>query len=372
MSDTSRPYRLRLPGPTPLPERVRTALSQPMVGHRCPEFVEVLADAAELAKPLFGTVNPVMTFSSSGTGLMEAAAANVLSRGDRALMLVNGMFSSRFADIVAALGYEADVIQVPWGQTVSAEAVGEKLKGAVYGAVFAVHNETSTGAVTDIEAIGKVVGETNAVFVVDSISGLGGIAIEQDAWGVDVLITASQKALMCPPGLALASVSDKAWKVIDEEGGKARFYFDFRKARAFAADDQTAFTSSVSLTYALREALRMIHEEGWENVLDRHRRLASALRKGCAALGLPVFASSPIVSDTVGVFLVPEGLDGKAATKHLYETFGAVIVCTKTDAGARVFRIGTMGHCNDEDIATDLEQIAQTLEYLNWKAEAAQ
>lgn len=368
MPDSSRPYRLRLPGPTEVPERVRAAMAAPVLAHRGPEFTQVLTEACTLARTVFGTENRVLAFASSGTGLMEAALVNVLKPGDRALVLVNGLFGERFVQIADALNLVTDFIEVPWGEAVSANAVAERLRGRDYKAVVAVHNESSTGAVADLAGIGRVVRETDALLVADSVSGIGGIDMRQDEWGVDIVVTASQKALMCPPGLALASVSGKAWRIIDEDGGKPRFYWDFRRARDFAEEKgQTAFTSPVPLVYALREALGMIHEEGWPDVLARHRRVSAALRAGGERLGLPLFTSAPLVSDTVCVLGVPEGLDGKRVVSHLHERYGTVITSTKTRAGGRVLRIGTMGACSEDDVATDLEHLERTLADLGWR-----
>ncbi|MEE8502451.1 MAG: alanine--glyoxylate aminotransferase family protein, partial [Kiloniellales bacterium] len=343
-----RPYRLRLPGPTAVPERVRAALAGPVLNHRGPEFREVMIEAAKLAQPILGTTNQVMFFGASGTGVMEASLANVLGEGDKALVVCNGQFGERFLSIAENLGLAADAIEAPWGQTVSAEAVAQRLEGADYRAVVAVHNESSTGAVTDLAALGAVVRQTPAILVVDSVSGLGGIEMRQDEWGVDVVVSASQKALMCPPGLGLASVSDKAWEAIEGDGGRARFYWDFRRARAAAAKGGTAFTTPVSLVAALREALRMIHEEGLPEALRRHRRLGRALRAGGAGLGLPLFTQAPVVSDTVTVFALPDGRDGSAVVRHLHERYGTVIAGARNRLRGKVLRIGTMGSCTQD------------------------
>ena len=175
---------------------------------------------------------------------------------------------------------------MPWGEAVDIAVLQDRLAATYYRAVIAIHNESSTGAVTDLSAIGAAVRETDALLIFDSVSGLGGIEMQQDRWGVDVLVSASQKALMCPPGLGLVSVSEKAWWVIDSDAPRARYYWDFRKARDNAAEGQTAFTPAVSLAYGLQEALRMIGEEGLPNVLDRHARHAAALQSGARALGL--------------------------------------------------------------------------------------
>lgn len=295
------PYRLRLPGPTTVPERVRLALAQPVVNHRGPEFGAVVKEIESRLQPIMGTKNPVLLFAASGTGMMEASLANTMAPGDKALFICNGQFADRFADIAEGLGLEADRLEVPWGDAVDPLVLKARLAEADYRAVIAIHNESSTGAVADLEAIGAIVRDTPALLIVDSVSGLGGIEMQQDRWGIDVLVSASQKALMCPPGLALASVSEKAWRVIDGDTRRARFYWDFRKARDNAVEGQTAFTPAVSLAHGLQEALRMIDEEGIPNALARHERLAAALQAGAAALGLPVFTSSPIRSNTVTV-----------------------------------------------------------------------
>ncbi len=369
MANSTKPYRLRLPGPTAVPEQIRNALAEPVVAHRGPEFKEVLTEASILAKPVLGTKNDVMVFACSGTGLMEASIANVLGKGDKALILINGQFGERFAQITKALGLQADTLEVPWGEAVSAQAVAAELERNDYKAVIAVHNESSTGAVADLAAIGAVVRKTDTLLVVDSISGIGGLEMNQDAWGVDVLVTASQKALMCPPGLGLASISEKAWKVIDGEGERARFYWDFRRARDAAERGQTAFTSPIPLTYGLREALRMIHAECLPNVLARHARLSAAMRAGGQALGFSIFTTAPMLSNTVCVFGLPQDLDGTAIVRHMYEHYGTVIAGSRTKLKGKVIRIGTMGSCTEEDIRTDLEHLERTLDELGWQVE---
>lgn len=368
-TERSLPYRLRLPGPTAVPDRVREALARPVVSHRGPEFREIVTEATALSRRVLGTSNEVLFFTSSGTGVMEASLVNVLGDKGKALVLSNGQFGERFLAIAEHLGLHADAIEVPWGETVGVEAVAARLEGGDYRAVVAVHNESSTGAVADLADLGAVVRDTPAVLIVDSISGLGGIEMRQDDWGVDVVVSASQKALMCPPGLGLASVSNKAWNVIEGHGGAASFYWDFRKAREAAAKGQTAFTTPVSLVVALREALRMIHQEGLPEVLARHRRLAGALRRGGAALGLPIFTKAPLISDTVTVFATPDVLDGAAVVRHLYERYGTVIAGARNRLKGKVLRIGTMGWCCEDDIRDDLLYLEKTLEDLGWPVE---
>ena len=242
--------------------------------------------------------------------------------------------AERFATGVAVLGrvgHEALAgvgIEVANGlpvQPFPAADIAFRLQGADYRAVVVVHNESSTGVVADLAAIGAAVRKTPALLVVDSVSGLGGIEMRKDDWGVDVLLGASQKALMCPPGLGIASVTAKAWEVINRADRLPRYYWDFRKALASAETVETPFTTPVSLVFGLREALEIIHEEGWPNVLARHHRLADALRAGCAALGLRSFPTAPLISNTVLCLAVPESLDGGEIVRGMYQRHNTVI-----------------------------------------------
>lgn len=365
----TKPYRLRLPGPTPVPERVREALARPVVNHRGSEFEAVVRDIESGLQSIMGTRNAVLQFAASGTGMMEACLANTMGPGDRALFLCNGQFADRFAAIAEGLGLQADRLEVPWGEAVDIAELEARLAATEYRVVIAIHNESSTGAVSDLAAIGAAVRKTPALLVVDSVSGLGGIEMQQDLWGVDILVSASQKALMCPPGLGVVSASEKAWRIIDDNAPRARYYWDFRKARDNALEGQTAFTPAVSLAFGLQEALRMIEAEGLDNVLARHARLAAALQAGAAALGLPVFTRSPIRSNTVTVLQLPEGQEAGPIARHLYETHGTVIAGARNKLRGTVIRFGTMGHCDGADILTDLEHLEATLDALDWDIE---
>jgi aspartate aminotransferase-like enzyme len=367
MSTATLPYRLRLPGPTTVPERVRLAMARPAINHRGPEFAAIMGEVTPRLQHLIGTKNDVLLLSTSGTVVMEAGLANALSPSDKALIVSSGQFGERFISIATALGVAVDAIDVPWGKAVDADELAHRLGGGDYRAVVAVHNESSTGAVADLAAIGKAVARTPALLVVDSVSGLGGIEVKQDDWGVDILISASQKALMCPPGIGVMSISAKAWQVIEKASGMPRFYWDLRKAREAAAKGQTAFTPALAIAYGLQESLRMIFEEGPENVLARHRRLAGAMRHGAAALGLPLFPQSPIVSDTVAALTVPGSLDGAAIVRHMYERYNTVIAGSRNKLSGKVIRIGTMGAVSEGDILQDLLYLERTLAALGHK-----
>ncbi|HEV2674783.1 MAG TPA: alanine--glyoxylate aminotransferase family protein [Aliidongia sp.] len=354
-------YRLRLPGPTEVPERVRQAIARPVVNHRGPEFRAELARAEALIQPVLGTVNRVLFFACSGTGMMEAALVNVVAPGERLLIVVHGQFGERFAAIARMLGAEIDLLEVPWGEAVDPAAVAERVRQADYRAVVVVHNESSTSVVSDLQGLGAVLRDNPALLVVDSVSGLGGVEMRQDDWGVDVVVSASQKALMCPPGLGLASLSAKAWAVVNREDRRPSFYWSFGKALASMEKSETAFTAPVSLVGGLCEALDMIHAEGLPNVLARHRRLSDALRAGGRALGLTEFGRAPVLSSTVVAFQVPDELDGAQIVRAMYQDHGTVIAGSRNRLSGRVIRIGTMGAFDTGTILTDLAHLEAVL-----------
>ena len=358
-------YRLRLPGPTTVPERIRLATAAPIHNHRGAEFKTMLAEVQAGLRAVHGTAQDVFLFAGSGTAAMEASLANALAPGDAVLVAVAGQFSERFAAIAAALGAKVDALECEWGQGIDVQQLAERLRRADYRALVVVHNESSTGVQEDLAAIGALVRERPTLLVIDSVSGLAGTEVNMDAWGADIVVSASQKCLMCPPGLGFAAVSAKAWEVVTREDRGPRFFSDFRRAKAAWEKGETPFTPPVSLVYGLREALRMIGEEGFANVLARHRRLSLALRAGCQRLGLEPFNRAAVASNTVVALKVPQGLEGGAIVAHLRERYRTVI------AGARnarlqnkVIRIGTMGAVSDADIETDLAHLEATLKDL--------
>ncbi|HYL73065.1 MAG TPA: alanine--glyoxylate aminotransferase family protein [Bryobacteraceae bacterium] len=361
---TQNPYRLRLPGPTAVPERVRQAMARPVLSHRGAEFVAILSRAEELLRQILGTSNPVIFLACSGTGVMEAGLVNILAAGERVLVCVNGQFGERFAAIAKALGATVDVLDVPWGQPLDPSAIERRVAAAEYRAVVAIHNESSTGVVADLAAIGKILRHRPTLLIVDSVSGLGGIEMRQDDWGVDIVASSSQKALMCPPGIGIASVSPKAWDIVKRDTAMPRFYWDFRKAMNAGEALETPFTPAVSMILGLREALEMIHEEGLEQVLARHLRLSAALRAGCAALGLSSFPQAGTLSNTVVALNVPENLNGGDIVRRLYEGYGTVIAGSRNKLAGRVIRIGTMGSIQAGDIVTDLLHMEAVLREL--------
>ena len=359
-------YRLRLPGPTAVPERVRQAIARPVLSHRGPEFTSILRRAEELIRPVLGTSNHVFFFASSGTGMMEASLVNVLGPGERVLVSTHGQFGERFAAIAAAMGARVDTLDIPWGHGVAPEMVEERVKSAECRAVVVVHNESSTGVVADLAGIGAVLRSLPTLLLSDSVSGLGGVEMRQDQWGVDIVASASQKALMCPPGVGVISMSPKAWEVVKRDDRMPRYYWDFRKAQAAVEKPETPFTTPVSLMAGMHEALSMIQEEGLPNVLARHKQLSAALRAGCAALGFSSYPQSDTISSTVVCLNVPGKLNGKDIVRALMEQCGTVIAGSRNKLENRVIRIGTMGHIGAGDILTDVAHLETVLPQLGW------
>jgi len=359
-------YRLRLPGPTAVPERVRQAIARPVLSHRGPEFRAIFTRAEELLQPILGTRSRVLFFASSGTGMMEASLANILAPGERVLVSCHGQFGERFAAIARALGATVDTLDIPWGEAPDPARIERRVLAADYRAVVVVHNESSTGVVAPLAEIGALLRGSPTLLVVDSVSGLGGIEMRQDDWGVDIVASSSQKALMCPPGLGMVSMSPKAREVAGRDDRLPRYYWDFRKALAAVEDSGTVFTTPVSLMAGLCEALEMIHEEGLPHVLARHCRLSSALRAGCEALGLYSFPQSPAISSTVVCLHVPEGLKGGDIVRGLYQRHGTVIAGSRNKLEGKVIRIGAMGHISGGDIITDLLHLEDVLPALGF------
>jgi aspartate aminotransferase-like enzyme len=363
-------YRLRMPGPAAVPERVRAATALPMLSHRGPEFRAIFEEVTDALRALIGTRHHVFILGASGTGGMEAALVNLPSAGDAVLVVENGQFGERFSSITESMPVDLDRVQIPWGDVPDPAMIAARVKAKRYRAVVMIHNESSTGVVADIAAVGAALRDSETLLVVDSVSGIGGVEMRMDEWGIDVLVTASQKSLMCPPGLAIAAVSEKAMRVIDSARGIPRFFFDFRRAKASFDKGETPFTPPVSLILGLREALAMIHEEGLAAVLARHTRLSAALRAGFEALGFPMFAKGRPFSSTVTVGLVPDDLDGSAIVRHMYAKYRTVVAGQRTKLRNRVIRIGTMGFVGPEDVLADLHYLECTLRDLGRKPAA--
>jgi len=356
---------LLTPGPTPLPNEVCQAQARPIIHHRTPQFQAVLKEVVEGLKYVFQTQNDVFILSSSGTGAMEAAVANLFSAGDTALIIQGGKFGERWTELCKAYGVKTEVIDVEWGKAVSPREIEKRLQeNPAIKAVFATLCETSTGVTNDIEAIGKVVRVTTAALVVDAISGLGAIDLKNDAWGVDICVSGSQKGLMLPPGLAFISVSAKAWQLI-EQSKLPKYYFDLKTAKKAWASTDTPFTPAISLVIALNESLKLMRADGLENIFARHRLMADAVRAAAAALGLELFAPSA-ASDVVTAIKVPQGVDGEKLVKTMRDTYGVTIAGGQAELKGKVFRIAHMGHIEEFDIIVGISCLEKVLHQMGY------
>ncbi len=355
------------PGPTPVPPEVSAKEGLPILHHRTSEFAAIFADVIENLKYVFQTSNDVVMTAGSGTAALEAAVANLLSPGDTALVASTGWFGDRWGKILDAYGITKIMIRVPDGQITDPRTIAESLKkNPQIKAVFATHTETSTGVVNPIEALGASVAATPAVFVVDSVSGLGGQDLKTDAWKIDVVCTGSQKGLMTAPGLAMLSISPKAWPLI-EAAKSPRFFLDLRKMRKSVSEHQTPFTPPVSLVVSLGEALRQMKEEGLEAIFARHLWLAEATRAGVQALGLKIYARTPCAVLTS--ITVPEGISGKAIVKRMRTEYGVSIAGGQGELDGKIVRLAHMGYMDRFDVIIALSALEMTLSDLGHPVE---
>jgi len=357
---------LLTPGPTPLPPQVCEAMSRPIIHHRTPQFQAVLKEANEGLKYVFQTKGDVFILAASGTGAMEAAVANLLSPQDTALTVQGGKFGERWTEICKSYGINTEIIDVEWGRAVEPGEIEKRLKAnPKIKAVFTTLCETSTGVVNDIEAIGKVVKDTEAVLVVDAISGLGAIDLPTDAWFCDVVVSGSQKGLMLPPGLGFISVSQKAWQLV-EDSRCPKYYFDLKEAKKALDKTDTPFTPAITLIIALCESLKMIKQDGLENVFLRHKKMADATRAAARALGLELFAPTA-ASDVVTAVKVPGGIDGEKLVKTMRDTYGVTIAGGQAELKSKVFRIAHMGFIEELDIITGISCLEKVLYQMGYK-----
>ncbi len=340
--------RLMTPGPTPVLPEAREALSREIFHHRTPAFQAVFKEVHEGLKYLFQTANPVATFASSGTGAMQASVSSVLAPGDKAVTIAGGKFGSRWTEICRAFGADTHEISVEWGTAVNPEVVAQALEDRPdTKAVYATLCETSTAVLTDIEALGRIIADTPTLLVVDAVSGLGADDLRTDEWNVDIAVSGSQKGLMLPPGLAFAAVSDKARAVIDATAPQD-YYFALGPALEKADANDTPFTPAVGLVVALAECLKVIRDEGIENVIKRHARLAEATRAAVQALGLELFSSSP--ANAVTAFRIPDGVDGVALVKSMRDELGVAVAGGQAHLKGKIARIAHLGYCDEFDV----------------------
>ncbi len=354
---------LRVPGPTPLPDRVIRAASRQMINHRGPEFAALLRDIEEGLRWALHTANDVLIYPCSGTGGLEAAVVNLLSPGERALFCTMGSFGDRWADIGVAYGADVLRLRVPDGEPIDPEDVDRILaENSDISTVFVTHNETSTGVTNDLTAIAGVVKSRGKLLAVDSVSGAGCLPLHTDELGIDVLVTGSQKGWMAAPGVTMVAVSKAAFARA-ETATTPRWYLDFARERKYQQKSQTYTTPAVSVLYAIQEGLAIMREEGMESVWARHTRVAEMIRAGIDALGLKFLAADGYRSDTVTAVLNP--VDGADSLKELLTTLharhGLVLAGGQGDLSGRIFRIGHLGMVEEGDVYNILATLEQGL-----------
>ena len=352
---------LLAPGPTPVPETVNLEMAAPMVHHRTPQFSKIFAEAAEDAKYLFQTQQDVLILASTGTGGMESCVTNLFSPGDKVLVINGGKFGERWGKISESYGLQPVWINVEWGQAVDVNEVKAALdKDKDIRGILVQASETSTAVAHPVEELSKLTRDRDDILlVVDGITGVGVFPLPMDEWGIDAMVTGSQKALELPPGLALVALSEKAWKFADQSKCP-HFYFDLKKERKNLASQTSAYTPAVSLVIGLRAVLKNIKEEGLENVHKRHNRLARATRAATQALGLKMVSPNSPADSLTGVFL-PDGIDGAKIVKSLRDDFGVTLAGGQDQWKGKIVRIAHLGYVDTFDTVVAIAALEMAL-----------
>ena len=349
------------PGPTPVPPQVLAAMAEPVVHHRSPDFRPVYERCLTRLREVCRTQSDVLLFTASGTGAFESAVVNLVTPGDPHLVVSAGSFGERWAAMTSLYGADVDHLRYAWGEKPDADDVRSRLAAREAKAVWIVHSETSTGVVADIQAIAAVAKEAGALVFVDAVSSLGAVPCEMDAWGLDVVVSGSQKALMTPPGLGLAAVSDAAFA---RRGSLPRFYFDWERTRDAQRKLDAPFTPAVSLVAGLDVALGLLLAEGLEQAFERHVRLGRAARAGAKAMGLDLFSPDEDSSAVVTAIHAPEGIDAGDIISAVRKRFGMTLAGGQGDLKGKIFRIGHIGWFDVFDVTTALAAIELVLDEL--------
>ena len=357
---------LLAPGPTPVPPEILLAMAHPIMHHLAPEFAELFGQVRENLKWLFQTRQDVITLVSSGTGGMESAVSNFLSPGDKALVINGGKFGERWLKLCQVYGAKVEEIKVEWGYAVDPRKVSQALKkDPAIKAVYVQASESSTGVAHDVKTLGQIVKPLEeTILVVDAVSAMGVFDLQTDEWGLDVVVTGSQKALMLPPGLAFVSVSEKAWR-LSEKAKNTKFYFNLKKERENQTKNQTAFTAAVSLMVGLHEVLKQLKADGLANIFARHKQLAHATRQGMLSAGLTLFSTeSP--SDALTAVNAPQGVDGQAVYKTLREKYGITAAGGQDHLKGKIFRIAHMGYADLFDVIIAVSAVEMVIKGLGY------
>ncbi len=359
-----------LPGPTNVPPRVMRAMLKPLMGHRGPEFKELHSRVLEKAKRIFETKGDLFILTSSGTGATECALQNITDHGDKIIVNVNGFFSERLSEAIKAYGGIPIVLNSDWGKAPRLEDFRKTLKANPDAKALAViYNETSTGVtVRSLQEVGKLCADQDILLMVDAISILGGDTLPVDDWNVDLCVTASQKCLMCPPGLSFVTVSEKAWQKIGSKKGQRSYYLDLEMYRKYQEDGFTPFTPAISLFYALDEASDMILEEGLQARYERHKTCAEALYNSMEALGLALMTEPESRSHTVVAIACPSGVEEGKVRELIRTKYGIDLGGSLGKWKGKMFRVGVMGSVGSSEIMTTVSAIASATADLGFKA----
>ncbi|KGP93252.1 class V aminotransferase [Pontibacillus chungwhensis BH030062] len=355
---------LRAPGPTPIPDRVKHAMNQPMIGHRSPSFARLFADTSERLKPIFGTSQPVYTLTASGTAALEAAVTNTVAKGEKVIVVVAGAFGDRFANVCEHNGYNTHRLEIEWGRSVTSEELKSTLKEHQDAkAVLLTYNETSTGVMHPIQQLSQTVHQySEALVLVDGVSCIGGVPGNMDQWNLDVLVTGSQKAMMLPPGLSFVALSKRAEAKLEE--GNPSFYLNIKAYQKQLENSMTPYTPAVSLIQGLQEVSKMMEEETLEHVFDRHQIMKDMTRAGIKALGLPLLTNEEDASPTVTSVRETEQFKPDELRSLLSKQFGLTLAGGQKELKGKIFRIGHMGYCSPADVLTTLSMIEIGLQQL--------
>ncbi|MDD4172000.1 MAG: alanine--glyoxylate aminotransferase family protein [Syntrophomonas sp.] len=354
---------LLIPGPTPIPLRVARAMDRPMINHRGPEFRTIIEEVTAGVKKVYRTKENLLIYPGSGTGGLEAAVVNFISPGDKVLAISIGVFGDRFAEIATRFGARVEKMDFAWGSGADPEKVKARIKQDKNGEIKAVlitHNETSTGAFNDIKTIRQAMGEHPALFMVDAVSGLAALDLRMDEWGLDVVVSGSQKAFMIPPGLSFLAFNQKALQV-QQGNTNSRYYWDVGIGLKYQEQGQTAFTPPISLYYGLQEALKMVMEEGLENILIRHANYRDMVRASVSEMGLELFTEDRFASSAVTSIRAPKEIGANRIRKYMLEEFNIILAGGQQSLDDVIFRLGHLGYVRELDIISVLAALELTL-----------
>jgi len=362
---------LMIPGPTMVSPRVLRALSKPVLSHVSKEFVEGFAEALELQKRLFMTEGTPFMLSGSGTLGMEAAIANLIEKGDKVLCVENGFFGEKWEEIVEAHGGVVDRLRFEWGEALDLKLVEEKLEAGDYKAFTVEHVDTSTGIANPIDRIGELAKDTDALYIVDSVCGIGGMPLKMDEWNIDLCLTGSQKAIGAPPGISLFCLNDRAWEAVEKRKTPiADYYANLKRWKPIMDNPRGYFaTPAVGMVLGMLEALRLIHEEGLEARWRRHRVFSEAFRAGLEALGLESFPAKGYEAHTLSVPRIPEGVSDPDLRGLMRLKYGVIIAGGLGKLAGKTVRVGHMGNATTNDILATMGALEMALMELGYEME---